>query len=100
LSRCEGQIGELNNLSAELSTFSEIIPQWVHDIKDSYKDDAWIAAQLQKLKEVGTVKTHLTLHQGILRYKGRICVGAAANDANYYCRKSIIQSKVAIQELM
>jgi RNase H-like domain found in reverse transcriptase len=39
LSRCEGQIRDLLSMDAELTAFSEIIPQWVHDIKGSYQDD-------------------------------------------------------------
>jgi transposase InsO family protein len=64
---------------AELQIISEIIPQWVQDIKLSYTDDPWIADLLQKLHPVASSENHLTLHQGIIRFKGRICVGNSGN---------------------
>lgn len=75
LSRRDGPNGEYFVLSAELNAFSELIPQWVTDIKESYKGDTWIEELLLKLKNAPPDKKQLTLHQGILRRDGRICVG-------------------------
>jgi Integrase zinc binding domain len=50
----------------------------VSDIKASYTGDAWIDALQQKLQaQQSDQRHHLTVHQGIIRYKGRICVGGS-----------------------
>jgi RNase H-like domain found in reverse transcriptase len=79
LSRCEGKNGNFLHMKAELTSFSELIPQWVQDIKASYQDDDWIATQLKKLQDCPSDACHFTIHQGILRYNGRICVGSYDN---------------------
>jgi hypothetical protein len=79
LSRCEGQNGNFLHMTAELTSFSELIPQWVQDIKASYQDDDWVAAQLRKLQDCPFDACHFTIHQEILRYKGRICVRRYGN---------------------
>ncbi|KAJ1694535.1 hypothetical protein LUZ63_011233 [Rhynchospora breviuscula] len=76
LSRREG-IGNPTNTSSELNLVSEIIPQWVTDLLNSYTDDEWISGLKQKLQAGISDTHHLSEHQGILRYKGRICVGNA-----------------------
>lgn len=74
LSRIEGQNENSLTQVADMAAFTELVPQWVQDIKDSYKEDPWIAALKDKFKE-GEEHSKLSTHQGILRYKNRICVG-------------------------
>jgi hypothetical protein len=56
---------------------SELVPQWVNEVKESYVGDSWIEGLKKKLKENSDQNHphHLTEYQGILRYKKRICVG-------------------------
>ena len=77
LSRREGQNGPIENEGAELNMVSELIPQWVEDIKKSYEGDRWIEGLQEKLKSSkdGDHSHHLSDHLGVLRYKGRVCVG-------------------------
>ncbi|KAJ4745876.1 polyprotein [Rhynchospora pubera] len=63
--------------SNDLYIVSEITPQWVTDLLSSYNGDEWISGLQQKLQEGSNATHHLTSHQGILRYKGRLCVGNA-----------------------
>jgi RNase H-like domain found in reverse transcriptase/Reverse transcriptase (RNA-dependent DNA polymerase)/Integrase zinc binding domain len=79
LSRCDHVTDDILSLTPSLTAFSELVPQWVTDITSSYHEDTWISSLLQKFHALGSDKTHLTLHQGVLRYKGRICVGNTNN---------------------
>jgi hypothetical protein len=47
LSRREGQFGLVCN--EEIHSVSELIPRWMEDIKDSYRDDKWIEGLWSKL---------------------------------------------------
>jgi Integrase zinc binding domain len=78
LSRRDGHSCQFYPTSTELFSLSEIIPQWVCDIKLSYVDDGWIKGLQLKLNSPSTQNHHLTSHQGILRKKGRICVGGTS----------------------
>ncbi|KAJ3701343.1 hypothetical protein LUZ61_005048 [Rhynchospora tenuis] len=76
LSRREGH-NCTGTISSDLCLVSEITPQWVTELLTSYDDDDWIMSLKKKLQE-GSVELHkLTCHQGLLRYKGRLCVGGA-----------------------
>jgi hypothetical protein len=79
LSRRNHTSDQLLCLHYDLFAFSELIPQWVHDIKLSYTNDSWISQQLASLQTSPTVASHYSLHQGVLRFKGRICVGNSHN---------------------
>lgn len=64
-------------MSAKLVMLSELVPHWVHDVVKSYEGDEWIVALKKKLQEEGSESSHhLTEYQGVLRFKGRICIGA------------------------
>ncbi|KAJ4780790.1 polyprotein [Rhynchospora pubera] len=71
LSRRDGTSEE----SSELCMVSEIIPQWVTELQGSYVNDSWIVQLRKQLTEAHDRPSHLSEHQGLLRYKGRICVG-------------------------
>jgi Integrase zinc binding domain len=78
LSRREGHSGHIYSAHANLFVFSEIIPQWVNDIKQSYTDDAWITTLRVKFQTPIT-SHHLIDYQGILRYKNWICIVNTGN---------------------
>ncbi|KAJ3707739.1 hypothetical protein LUZ61_011444 [Rhynchospora tenuis] len=62
---------------SEVCMVSEIISQWVHELHSSYSGDEWIQ-QLKKQLQEGHHDHHkLSEYQGLLRYKGRLCVGQA-----------------------
>ncbi|KAJ3691747.1 hypothetical protein LUZ61_020911 [Rhynchospora tenuis] len=61
----------------ELCMVSELIPQWVTDLQASYIGDDWIVQLRKQLLEGPPDQTKLSEHQGLIRYKGRICVGKA-----------------------
>ncbi|KAJ4748790.1 polyprotein [Rhynchospora pubera] len=76
LSRVEGQNWGLQQQSPELWAVSEITPEWIQELKASYIDDPWIRDLSLKIQEPSPHQpSYLTIHQGVLRYKGRICVG-------------------------
>ncbi|XP_078167208.1 uncharacterized protein LOC144561976 [Carex rostrata] len=77
LSRREGYFGEDET---EINGVSELIPQWVNDIKENYVNDEWIKELRRKLRESSensdqAASHRLTEQQGVVRYKNRICVG-------------------------
>ncbi|KAJ3708704.1 hypothetical protein LUZ61_012409 [Rhynchospora tenuis] len=78
LSRVESQNWSIQQTVPTMHAISEIIPQWIQDILVSYTDDPWIA-ELQSKLAATPPPTELTCYQGILRYKGRICVGSGGN---------------------
>ncbi|KAJ3686553.1 hypothetical protein LUZ61_015717 [Rhynchospora tenuis] len=65
----------LSLCSGEISAVTELIPSWVDEIKLSYTEDVWMGEMLKKWHEGTLDPEKYTLHQGILRYKNRICVG-------------------------
>ncbi|KAJ4807602.1 polyprotein [Rhynchospora pubera] len=74
LSRREGH-DDPGMHSTDLYFLSEITPQWVTELLSSYDNDEWIEGLKKKLL-TGPVESHkFTQHQGLLRYKGRLCVG-------------------------
>jgi Integrase zinc binding domain/Integrase core domain len=79
LSRIEGQSCPLNSSHGSLYVFSEIIPQWMQDIFQSYSNDTWISSLFSTLQLNPTSKPHLTLHQDLLWWKGKVCVGSHGN---------------------
>jgi hypothetical protein len=78
LSRREEPINSLCSMQAPLLAISAIIPQWVQNVSSSYKDDPWINAFLQSLTP-NVTPPHLTYTQGLLRWKGKICVGSTGS---------------------
>jgi transposase InsO family protein len=58
---------------------SSVIPSWMSDIEASYKDDPLYTDILQQVTLSDQALPQYTIHQGIIRYKGRICVGSSTN---------------------
>ncbi|KAJ3685964.1 hypothetical protein LUZ61_015128 [Rhynchospora tenuis] len=78
LSRVGNQNWMLQENIATVCAISEIIPQWIQEMLASYTDDPWISDLQSKLATVPP-PMDLTSHQGVIRYKGRICVGNTGN---------------------
>lgn len=78
---------------------TEIKPQWMEDVYNSYQGDKWIEELLQQIQNsnIDPIEAeqregkncaggqnhntqpsaqHLTQHMGIIRWKGRVCVGS------------------------
>ncbi|KAJ1702741.1 hypothetical protein LUZ63_002520 [Rhynchospora breviuscula] len=70
LSRREGHENE-----TKTHAVSELVPVWMEELKQSYTDDEWIQ-ELKNKWEKGELDTEkYSMHQGLLRYKNKICVG-------------------------
>ncbi|KAJ4814811.1 polyprotein [Rhynchospora pubera] len=59
----------------EVNAVTELIPNWVDDIKESYEGDVWMHALQESWKKKELDNDKYVRHQGIMRYKNRICVG-------------------------
>jgi hypothetical protein len=57
-------------------TISLAIPAWISEIEDSYNNDEYYTSLLQQLLVKADVIPHYSVHTGILRYKGKICIGS------------------------
>lgn len=60
----------------ELAAISAPVPLWLEDIKASYTTDAKAQDLLTKLVVSSSAAPNFTLNQGLLRYKGRLWIGA------------------------
>ncbi|KAJ4812719.1 polyprotein [Rhynchospora pubera] len=88
LSRVQCQNWSVQSIEGGLGAVSEIIPSWIQELLSSYSGDTWIEELQQKaFLEATTSNPTYTAHQGVVRYKGRICVGKAGN-----WRQQILQS--------
>jgi hypothetical protein len=56
-------------------SISIAIPQWLHLMQDSYKDDVFAKELMTKLSLDATSMPHYTFKDGLLRYKGRVWIG-------------------------
>jgi RNase H-like domain found in reverse transcriptase len=79
LSRREGHSGQLDCLHGSLLAVSELIPQWVQDIQQSYQNDPWIDGLKNNISTAAAAHPHLSHHQGLVRKKRKICVGRTGN---------------------
>ncbi|KAJ4807690.1 polyprotein [Rhynchospora pubera] len=77
LSRREGFDENTQSSCSELCIVSELVPQWVLELQSSYTGDDWILQLRKQLAEGPNRNDLITEHQGLIRYKGRICVGKA-----------------------
>jgi Integrase zinc binding domain/Integrase core domain/Chromo (CHRromatin Organisation MOdifier) domain len=70
LSRRPGLCSEAENYAV-----TELMPSWLQELQDSYKQDEWAQQVLQGKIALISEKVQLQLHQGIIRKNGRIYVG-------------------------
>lgn len=59
----------------ELMTLTVVKPAWMEEVAESYEGDVEITDIIKKLKEDAQQRTSHTFSDGILRFKGRVCVG-------------------------
>lgn len=64
LSRCPS--------SDQLLAVTEVVPQWLHDITASYDQDPSALSLLTKLAVTGSSDPHFSLHNGVIKYDGKI----------------------------
>jgi hypothetical protein len=69
-------------ITGELTTVTEILPTWLEELKESYKDDEWATQVLQVSTARAQEGEKVTVHEGIIRYKGKIYVGNSFNWRN------------------
>jgi hypothetical protein len=74
--------GQDNKVAAALSrkdiavlATTSATPSWVSDIQASYTNDSHYTSILEQLAVNDQALPHYSLHVGIIRYKGRICIG-------------------------
>lgn len=81
LSRRDEGTTEERGKEGVICAVSELQPQWMMEIKASYEGDEWLRGLKEKLKasEERKQDSKLSEYQGIVRYKGRICVGSMGN---------------------
>jgi hypothetical protein len=57
---------------AQIMAISSVVPQWLLSITESYAADEKAQQLLQQLTTTGDPAGNYTLHQGVIRYKGKI----------------------------
>jgi RNase H-like domain found in reverse transcriptase len=72
LSKKDIQEDQQQEEQAELKAVIEIIPQWMEELQLSYKDDDWIEELKKKAVDNSS---DITIHQGLVRYRGKVCIG-------------------------
>ncbi|KAJ3690878.1 hypothetical protein LUZ61_020042 [Rhynchospora tenuis] len=82
LSRKPGQFEKKCFEESELQVVSELVPQWVEEMKASYVQDQWIQGLKTKIEKGEDENNKLTVHQELVRYKNRLCVGATSGWRN------------------
>ncbi|KAJ4757727.1 polyprotein [Rhynchospora pubera] len=88
LSRVQGQNWHMELSTADLTVVSEILPSWIQELTQSYTGDSWIDELKQKAALNSNDPNPLyTYHHGVLRFKGRICIG---NNGTW--RQQVLQS--------
>jgi hypothetical protein len=65
----------LSRKDHDISTISSVVPLWVSNIENSYKDDQHLTNIIQQLAMNDQAVPHYNLHTGIVRYRCRICIG-------------------------
>jgi hypothetical protein len=71
-------VNALSRKDSLISTISFATPAWVTNIEASYSDDPHYTEIIQQLMANALAVPHYSIHSGILRYKGKICIGNSA----------------------
>jgi Integrase zinc binding domain/Integrase core domain len=66
---------------------TELIPQWMEELKDSYSGDTWASVILARSQDGQVLPTKIIVHGGIIRKGSRIYVGC-----NNHWRGKLVQS--------
>jgi transposase InsO family protein len=65
--------------TTELNAVTEVLPLWVQELKESYVGDEWATQVLKGGELLDSQREKVTMHEGIIRYKGRIYVGVSSD---------------------
>jgi hypothetical protein len=66
----------LSRKQHQVNAISSAVPTWITDIEASYHNDIHFTNIIQQLAINPEAVPNYTLHTGILRHNGRICVGS------------------------
>jgi hypothetical protein len=66
-------------VQGHLHAVSELTPTWVSNIIQSYEADHWISHLKDTLASTINTNNTFVIHQGLIRKKGKICVGYAGS---------------------
>jgi hypothetical protein len=61
--------------SEELMAISMVVPAWIEQVTSTYDQDEKCKELITKLSIDNASVQHYSLQNGILRYKGRVCIG-------------------------
>jgi hypothetical protein len=64
----------LSRKDPQLSAITSTTPAWVSDIEASHDNDPHYTELIQKIMVNPQAAPHYTVHSGILRYQGKICI--------------------------
>jgi hypothetical protein len=71
-------VDALSKKDTQLLAISSATPAWVVEIQASYNDDKHCTDLTQQLLIDAHAVPNYSVHSGILRYKGKICIGDSA----------------------
>lgn len=66
-------------VSAEVLAISTPVPSWLDEVVASYAEDSQAQDLLKRLAISPSAEPHFKLHNGLLRHKGRLWIGANKN---------------------
>jgi hypothetical protein len=72
-------VDALSRKDYNLSAISMAILACISDIEASYKDYAYFTNLIQQLAVNATSVPYFVVYSGIIRYKGRICIGQSTD---------------------
>jgi hypothetical protein len=65
----------LSRKDHSINAISSVAPAWITDVEAGYLDDTFYTTIIEQLLVNEHAVPNYSLHSGILRYKGRICIG-------------------------
>jgi hypothetical protein len=65
----------LSRKEQQLNAISSVTLAWITDIEQSYVNDTHYTSLIQQLLVNDQSVLNYSVHTGILRYKGKICIG-------------------------
>jgi hypothetical protein len=75
-------VDALSREDPSLMAISIVTPSWISNIEDSYTNDNLYTEIIQQLLVDQNAVTQYSVHSGILRYKGKICIGSNSDLRN------------------
>jgi hypothetical protein len=69
----------LSQQEPAVSAISCVTPSWITDVENSYSQDTTYKSIIEQILINSQMLPHYSIHAGVLRYKGRICVGDNAD---------------------